>query len=187
MPRPRHPPYQGGLVNTSALTKSAAAAALAAVALLGVAACTSADPHAAKTHSGTSSARPTPTSSAAPQAGVESKVQCLAVEGKLAGSAAELQSAMASLSGGDPSSALGPLQSVQKDLDGEIGSVTDPALQASAAKLKTDFDQLVTTVNAAAVAYSARNVSEAQAQSAKLEPEKAALEADAAGLQKICD
>jgi hypothetical protein len=193
MPRPRHLPFQGDHVKTSALAKPAAAITLAALAAFGTAACSAgapgkaADAKSSRTASPSESGRPTPSTSPAPQAGTGTKLQCLALEGKLMGSAAELQSAMGTLNaGGDPSAALGPLQSVQKDLDDEIGSVTDPALKGPAAKLKTDFDTLVATVKAASDAYAAKNVSAAQAQAAKLQPQKAALEADATALQKLC-
>lgn len=189
VPHPRHPSPQGDRVNRFVLAKSAAAVTLAALAALGTAACTS----AATSHgpvaetSPQASARPTPSGSPAPQPGAATKAQCLALEGKLMGSAAELQSAIASLSsGGNPNRALGPLQSVEKDLDAEVATVTDPALKDSAGKLATDFDALVGTVKAAADAYAAQNSSAAEAQFAKLQPEKATLEADAAAVQKLC-
>ena len=181
-------------MNRFVLAKSAAVVTIAALAALGTAACTSvgaghgrAVGATSPTASATGSSRPTPSGSPAPQGTAATKVQCLALEGKLMGSAAELQSAIGLLSsGGNPNGALGPLQSVERDLDAEVATVTDPALKDSAGKLATDFDALVDTVKAAADAYTAKNSSAAEAQLAKLQPEKAALEADTAAVQKLC-
>lgn len=189
MPRPRHSPYQGDHVNTSALSKTAAALTLAALAALGTTACTaggSGDASPAKASASPSrSAAPHATST--PKAGLATKAQCLALEGKLAGSASGLQSAMSALgSGGDPSSALPQLQNFQKDLHAEVGTVTDLALKGPATKFDGDFGAMVATVKAASDAFAAKDASAAQAQSAKLQTDEAALEADATALQRVC-
>ena len=181
-------------MNSFVLAKSAAVVTLAALAALGTAACTSAGGSNGGTAAATSpaasgggSARPSPSGSPAPQAGAATRVQCVALEGKLMGSAAELQSAIGSLSSdGNPNGALRPLQDVEKDLDAEVATVTDPALTDSAGRLATDFGALVDTVKAAADADTAKNSSAAETQLSKLQPEKARLEADAAAIQKLC-
>jgi len=173
-------------VNTSALTKSAVAVALAAVAGLGIAACTAHAPgHADAKATASSAAAPTATST--PKAGVTTTMQCLDLESKLAGSLGRVQSALGTVtSGGDPSAALPQLQSFQKQLDTQLGAVTDPALRAPAVKLDADYDALVSTAKAASDAYAARNPSGVQAQAAKVLTEKSALEADVTALEGVC-
>jgi len=193
MPRSRHSPYRGDHVNTSALTKAAVALTLAALAVLGTAACTATGASDAKSSSAKAASRPTPSLSVAPgtlsptQADSGTKMECLALESKLMGSAAGLQSALATVSaGGDPSSAVPQLESFQNDLDAEAKSVSDPALKAPAQKLNADYDALVATVKASAAAFAAKDAAAAKAQSAKLQSQKSALMADATELQGLC-
>jgi hypothetical protein len=114
-------------------------------------------------------------------------MQCLELEGKLAGSAATLQSALGGLSGGgDPSGAVSQLQGFQQQLDSAVGKVTDPALKPQIDTLKSDYDALVSTAQSASEAYSTRDVAAAQAAAAKLAAQQRALKADLSGLQQLC-
>ncbi|GAA4161390.1 hypothetical protein GCM10022286_18870 [Gryllotalpicola daejeonensis] len=171
-------------MNTSALTKSAAAITLAALTVLGAAACSSG---AAKS-AGAKAEQPSASASGTPKPGIGTKTQCMALEAKLLSSAGGLQSAITTLSsGGDPSRALPALQSFATQLQAQADKATDPALQPVAHKVETDYTAFVATAQAASDAYAAKNPAAVQAQAAKLKSQESTLQSDVGALRSVCD
>jgi hypothetical protein len=145
-------------MHSTALSKSAAAITLAALAVFGVTACSSGgsgDSNAANgsadaksSGSSTPGASGAPSEKSTPKAGIATKVQCVELQAKLN--------------------------------DSEKG------LEDAAGKFDADFGTLVTTLSALINDENTQNAADAQTQLAQMQTQETAIQADATGLEKVC-
>ncbi|GAA4167556.1 hypothetical protein [Gryllotalpicola koreensis] len=174
-------------MHTTAFTKAAAAIALAALATFGVTACSSGGSSNAGDAKSSASSGGSKAASASPKAGLTTKVQCAELEAKLGGSESELGDAMSNMSStAEAQAAIPKLQAFQKDLDTQVGKITDPALKQAAAKFNTDYGTFVSSLSAVVAANASQDVAGIQPQIDKMQSAATAIQSDADALQKVC-